>query len=374
MSAAGEPGSRIAAELELSIDTLAAGGEGVGRHRGLVVFVPFAAPGDRLRVRVVRAIRRWLRAEIVAVVEPGPQRRPAPCPYYERCGGCDWMHIDEAEQSRARVAIVCETLRRIGGLDALPAIEHVPSPRAFGYRARARVAHERGRVGFRGRASRELVDIERCAVLDEGTQHALDTLRADPPPGRGELEIRSYGAELRVAGRVCSVAPGDFFQANAALWERWHTLVVEACGEGAFAVELYAGVGFYTIGLEQRFSRVIAIERGRAAAQLRSNTHSSVVRAAAEEWAPRELARLRPEVVLLNPPRAGCHKSVLDAVDESEAPRVVYVSCDPSTLARDLGRCKGELRLVRLVVIDSLPQTHHIEVIAVLERGAREPS
>ncbi len=362
-----EPGD----ELELSIDALAAGGMGVGRHAGLVVFVPLSAPGDTLRVRVTRVQRRWARAEIIEIVEPGPERREAACPYYARCGGCDWMHIDDAEQSRARVAIVREALRRIGGLDALPPVERVPSPRAFGYRARARVAYAPGRVGFRARGSRELVDVERCAVLDEEAQSALTALRENPPAGRGEQEIQSYGDMLRVGPRSYQVSPRDFFQPNGALWERWYELVVGACGTGELAVELYAGVGFYTAGLAEQFARVIAVERGRAAHQARQNTKSSqvnVIRAAAEDWAPRELAGLAPQLVLLNPPRMGCHKSVLDAVCESGATRVVYVSCDPSTLARDLARCVSELRLTRLVVMDSLPQTHHVEVVSVLER------
>ncbi len=359
-----EPGD----ELELRIDSLAAGGMGVGRHAGLVVFVPLCAPGDTLRVRVTRASRRWVRAEIIEVVEPGPERREARCPYYARCGGCDWMHIDDAEQSRARVAIVLEALRRIGGFDALPPVERVPSPRAFGYRARARVAYAPGQIGFRGRGSRELVDVERCAVLDAGAQQALTQLRENPPAGRGELEIRSYGNTLQIGPRVYQISPRDFFQANGALWERWYEVVVEACGTGELAVELYAGVGFYTAGLAEHFERVIAIERGRAARQAQRNTQVSVVRIAAEDWAPRELARLAPQLVLLNPPRQGCHRSVLDAVRECGASRVVYVSCDPSTLARDLGRCVSELRLTRLIVIDSLPQTHHVEVVSVLER------
>ncbi len=368
MSSTADVRALVGAEFDLRIESLATGGEGVGRHAGLVVFVPLAAPGDELRVRVTQAKRRWARAEITSVLEPGPHRRKAACSYYARCGGCDWMHIDEGEQSRARVEIVCEVLRRIGGLTELPQVEHVSSPRAFVYRARARVAHEGGRVGFRGRASRELVDVERCAVLNPGAQRVLAALRADPPPGRGEREISSYSRELRVGRRVYRIGPGAFFQANAALWERWREIVVEACGEGATAVELYAGVGFYTACLEEKFERVIAIERGRATRWARENTRASVVNAAAEAWASSELARLQPEVVLLNPPRSGCHRSVLDAVRACGASRVVYVSCDPSTLARDLARCDGELRLTRLAVMDSLPQTHHVEVVSVLER------
>ena len=191
-----EPGD----EFELRIDSLAAGGMGVGRHAGLVVFVPLCAPGDTLRVRVTHARRRWAQAEIVELVEPGPERTESPCPYYARCGGCDWMHIGAVEQSRARAAIVCEALRRIGGLEVLPPVEHVPSPMAFGYRARARVAYAPGQVGFRARGSHEVVDVERCAVLDAGTQQALTQLRENPPRG----SRRAGNPELwqHVTGRV----------------------------------------------------------------------------------------------------------------------------------------------------------------------------
>ncbi len=368
MSAPAELGAKLGSEFELRVDALAAGGEGVGRHAGLVVFVPRSAPGDRLRVRVTRAQRRWVRAEIVSILESGPHRREARCAHYARCGGCDWMHMDEEEQTRARIEIVCEALRRIGGLSELPAIEQVASPRAFGYRSRARVAVAGGRVGFRERGAREVVDVDLCPILDAGAQARLTELRSDPPASRGEVEIDSYGGELRVGSRVYRIGPGAFFQPNGALWERWYQIVVEACGTGQLAVELYAGVGFYTVGLERSFERVIAVERGNAARWAERNTHGSVIRAAVEDWAPRELGRIAPELVLLNPPRTGCHKSVLDAVRESGASRAVYVACDPATLARDLRRCIGDMELVRLVVMDSLPQTHHVEVVAVLER------
>jgi 23S rRNA (uracil1939-C5)-methyltransferase len=356
------------AELELAIEALAAGGDGVGRLDGLAVFVPLAAPGDRLRVRITQARPRFARAEIVELLSPGPARRSAPCPYYGRCGGCTWLHLDESAQLSARVAIARAALERIAHRAALPEIEVVASPRALGYRARARLAFERSRIGFRARGSHEVVDVARCAVLDLATQAELDLARTTPPAGKGELEISGVGPTVELAGRSLEIAKGAFFQANRSLWERWQAAVLELCGRGAVAVELYCGVGFYTVGLCERFARVVAVERSPAgAASAARNAPAEVVTAAGEEWAPRALARTRPELVLLNPPRTGCHNSVSDAIRDCGARRLVYVSCEPATLARDLARIGARFRIARLVLLDALPQTHHVELVVALE-------
>jgi 23S rRNA (uracil1939-C5)-methyltransferase len=357
----------LGSEIELRIGSLAAGGDGVGRLDGMVVFTPRAAPGDRLRVRLREVRRRFARAEIVEILEPGPGRRPSPCPLFGACGGCDWLHLDEAAQRAARAEILRDALVRIGGLAPLPRVEELPSPKGLGYRARARVAFAGGRVGFRARHSRDVVDVERCAVLDPPTQEALTRLRAAPPAGAGEVELRGFGARVSVRDRVLEVGAGAFFQANRALWETWRDLVLDACGHGRLAVELYAGAGFFTAGLDRRFERVIAVERGPAARDARRNARAEVVEAAAEDWAPRELAALAPDLVLLDPPRAGCHISVSEAIAAARPPRVVYLSCDPATLARDLRRLRGGYRVARVVAIDALPQTHHVEALCVLE-------
>jgi 23S rRNA (uracil1939-C5)-methyltransferase len=358
---------RVGEERDLAIERLAAGGDGVAHLDGLAVFVPRAAPGDRVRARITRVERRFARAEIEAVLTPGPARREPPCPYYARCGGCSWLHVDEAEQSRARVAIVREALERIARATDLPAIEQVPSPVALAYRSRARIAHAGGRVGFRARGSHEVVDVERCAVLDAATETELARARARPPRGEGELEIRGYGERLEVGGREFAVGASAFFQANRPLWPRWQALVAEACGSGERAVELYCGVGFWTAALCARFSTVVAVERSPAARDARNNCRATVFEASCEDWAARELAAFAPELVLLNPPRTGCHQNVSDAIRAARPRRVVYVSCDAATLARDVARLGPDFRIARVVVLDALPQTHHVEAVAVLE-------
>src|SRR5262249_35492853 len=157
---------------------------------------------------------------------------------------CDWLHVDESEQLRARAAIARAALERIAHRAALPEIEIVASPRALGYRARARVAFARGAVGFRARGSHEVVDVARCAVLDEATQAELERLRAAPPRGEGEREIRGVGASAALGDSVLEVGKGAFFQANRSLWPPWQAAVLELCGRGERAVELYCGIGF----------------------------------------------------------------------------------------------------------------------------------
>jgi 23S rRNA (uracil1939-C5)-methyltransferase len=355
---------RAGDRVELVVDSLAAGGDGVARLDGRVVFVPLSAPGDRVAAEIVQVERRYARAEIAEVVEPGPGRRESPCRYFGRCGGCSWLHLDAAAQRDARLRIARDALERIGGFDALPELEWLPSPLDLGYRARARVSLADGAIGFHRRGTRQVVDVEVCAVLDAMTQRALDGLRADPPADRDAVVLQGFGSEA--AG--LRVSPGAFFQANGALWEAWRDVVANACGRGRLAVELYAGVGYYTVALETRFDRVIAVERASSVDDLRVNTKAQVVHKSAEAFAIGELAGLEPDLLLLNPPRTGCDPAVSDGIVESRARRVVYVSCDPPTLARDLSRLRDVYRLSRVVVIDAMPQTHHVELFVVLDR------
>ena len=351
----------VGSELELEVERLAAGGDGVAHHSGIVVFIPGSAPGDRLLGRVVEARRRFARAELLELRKPGPGRREPPCRYASTCGGCAWMHLDEVTQAAARRDVLRDALERIGGLAALPEIEWLASPRAFGYRGRARVARSGGAVGFRSRGSHAVVDVEECLVLDEATQGQLRALRA-LPFREGDVEIRGFEGALGLR-----VGPRSFFQANASLWQDWAQLVAKACGTGELAVELYAGAGFYTIGLERSFRTVIAVERSRAVRDLRHNTGARVAHTSVEAFAAAQLPELRPDLVLLNPPRAGCERSVIDAIAAVRPQRIVYVSCDPATLARDLAVLRDSYLVRRVVAIDALPQTNSVESLVLLD-------
>ncbi len=386
--------------LELTVERLAAGGDGVARSPdGVTVFVPLAAPGDRLRVRVTETRRRYRRAEIVEVLAPGAARVPPRCAAFGRCGGCAWQHLDYAAQLDAKRAILADALQRIGGhtLDRRPDI--VPSPEPYGYRMRARVLARRGTVGYRARRSHELCATSECPVLAPGLLAALDEVRERTASRRefseweiglgsdGAVHVAESGAPpvtsdpssaiLEVGADALLLSPGTFSQANGLLWDALHERVVEAAGRGERVLELYAGAGFFTLGLARRFGRVVAVESSRsAAADLRGNLSRAgirdvdVIEAAVERVVPRRIDT-RPDVVVLDPPRAGLPEPVCRGIADLTPRRIVYLSCDPATLARDTARLVAHgYALERTEGFDLFPQTAHLEALAVLERRA----
>ncbi len=378
--------------LVLRIEALAAGGDGVAHAPdGRVVFVPLAAPGDRLRVRVVEARARYLRGEILELLEPGPGRVAPACPVFGTCGGCAWQHLPYPVQLAAKARILGDALARIGGLP-LPAagIELEPSPAPFGYRGRARLLVRGGRVGFRGRRSHRPVATERCPILLPELEERRRELAARPPEdgewelaagagGVRALPLPARGGEpvwLRVGPDLLRVSPGVFAQSNALLLESLAVAVAAAAGHGELALEAFCGAGLFTLGLARRFERVIAIESSRAArADLAENLRAAglgnaEIRPGTLEAALARggLAAPRPDVIVLDPPRAGLGPGAAAALAELRAPRLAYLSCDPATLARDLAALGARGYALRAVRgFDLFPQTPHVEALALLE-------
>lgn len=377
------------------MERLAAGGDGVGRAPdGRATFVPLAAPGDRLRVRVVRSHARYLRASLVDVIEPGASRVEPVCAVFGRCGGCAWQHIRYHDQLEAKRDILADALTRIAKLPGVPEpVGMCPSPAVYGYRSRARVLVDAAGVGFRQRRSRELCATERCPILVPQLEAALGALARSPRVPRGEWELaagdageisilapdgRQRGVErtwIRSGADAIGVSAGAFSQANAALRTRLAEAVHEAAGSGDVALELFAGSGFLTLGLARRFRRVVALESNpRAVRDLAGNLREAdlsnvEIHATSVEDASRRagLAALRPDVVVVDPPRTGLPRGVAEAID---ATRLVYLSCEPATLARDLKALAARgFRLVHVEGFDLFPQTAHVEALAVVERA-----
>jgi len=387
--------------LELRIDALAAGGDGVGRAPdGRVVFVPFAAPGDRARVRVTERHRRFARGRLDEVLAPGPARREPVCPVFGTCGGCTWQHLDYAAQVEAKRGILRDALERLGGLRLAAAPEVRPAPAPYAYRGRARVLLNRGRVGFRRRRSHRLCETARCPVLVPALERALGELAERAPRhhpqavGEWELVAGAEGAvrvtplarplprsprlALAVGDERLEVSPGVFVQAHPALHSALARTVHERAGRGDTAVELFCGAGFFTLGLARRFARVVAVEsEGRAVADLRRNLEAAglanvEVRGGRAE---RVLGAVPGPVdaMVLDPPRTGLPRGCVEAVAARAPARVVYVSCAPDTLARDLARLVAcGYALTRVEGLDLFPQTPHLEAVATLERRGGE--
>ncbi len=381
------------ASIELRIDELAAGGDGVGRGPdGRVVFVPFTAPGDRVRVQLTQTRARFARARVESLLEPGPGRADPVCPVFGSCGGCAWQHVSYAAQLAAKARILEDALRRIGRLEPPGPIVIEPSPSSYGYRSRTRVLVEAGRVGYRRRRSNVLCATTRCPVLLPPLDEALHELAEHPPRDDGEWELAwgegqtratplaAPGRErvsLRVAGERIGTSPGVFAQSNALLLPALAAQLLACAGSGGSALELYAGAGCFTLPLARRFERLVALEADAGAVRdLRENlrdagiAHVDVIAETLERALERDLlAGLAPELLVLDPPRAGLPEGGVEALAALAPARVVYLSCDPATFARDLALWFARGWALRSVQgFDLFPQTPHVEALALLER------
>ena len=390
MRPATDPGEGI---LTLLVEGLAAGGDGIAHAPdGRVVFVPFTAPGDRVRVAIGLRRARYLRGEVVELLEAGPGRTDPLCPVFGVCGGCDWQHLAYETQLEAKRTILRDAIERIAHLPVPPRFSFRASPSPYAYRSRARVSAERGRVGFKRRRSHSVCAASRCPVLVPALDEPLARLAAEPPQATGEWElsagsgsstcvarapVRDSGAwvEVEVLGERLRVSAGTFLQANQALREPLAHAVSEAAGHGALCLELFAGAGLFTLPLARRFERVVAVESNPGAvADLEENLAAAglgeieiVAQAVEEAFESGALASLRPDVVVLDPPRSGLERAAREGLHRLAAPRVVYVSCDPATLARDVAVLADRgYELVALEGFDLFPQTAHVEAVACL--------
>ena len=393
---ASAPAPSVAREtVELRIDSLAAGGDGVGRAPdGRAVFVPGTAPGDRVRVRLVEVHARHARGRAVELLEAGPARTDPVCAVFGACGGCTWQHVTYAAQLEAKAAILRDALERIGKLRVPGELRVEPSPSPYAYRGRARVLVEGGRVGFRRQRSHALCATARCPVLVPELEARLRELAEHPPAQAGEWELtvgeggatravplegrgkRGQPILVAMGADRLRVSPGVFVQSNALLLETLASAVAEAAGSGALALELFAGAGFLTLGLARRFARVVAVEASRDAARDLAESCRAAGLANVEVIAePVEVVlamRRLPggaDAVILDPPRRGLPPGSAEALSRLAPRRIALLSCDPATLARDAALLGGEgfaLRGVR--AFDLFPQTPHVEALAVLER------
>lgn len=391
---------------EVTIEKLVYGGEGMAHIGTLAVFVPYAAPGDRLVIRLVQIARKYARGVIEEILSPSPARRDPPCRYFGDCGGCQLQHLQYTAQLEAKREFLRESLRRLGGIewgDEIP----VRAAAEFGYRSRAEIKIARDesgetRIGYFRAGTHEVCEIEDCQLLLPAAGRELQRLRAEKAllpkdatrvyltagdegvlvtPGTGEgarqAEYDALGtARQRIAGFEYEFGVRSFFQVNRLLVEE---LVREAIGEarGKMAFDLYAGVGLFTLQLSGRFEQVYAIEGNHMAAShgvrnLRANQVSNArfEATSVEAWLKNRTAGLpRPDFILLDPPRAGAGQQVIERITALGPRAISYVSCDPATLARDLRALIDRgYRLKSLVALDMFPQTFHLETVAQLEK------
>ena len=386
----------IGEQLKLSLNSWGRLGEAMASHEGQDIFVLGGIPGEEVMAEVVRVRRKYVAARVISVLSPSPVRVEAPCAYYGQCTGCQWQHVDYPAQLEFKRNKVLDALKRVAGLENIEVLPVIPSPRQYGYRNHARfTVGKSGDLGFVNRETRRFVRIDNCMLMHEGINRILGRLQ-DRCGETTQLAIRA-GRETgdylvqpllkspdiatvtgqkhyveSVAGREFRVASPSFFQVNIDQAAQLTDVVRHAAKlEGhEVLVDAYTGVGTFAILLAPYVSKVYAIEESSAAvADARVNAEgidNVEFRVGKTEEVLSDLVET-PDVVILDPPRAGCQASALDKLARIGAPRLVYVSCDPETLARDLKLlCAGNYEIDHIQPLDMFPQTHHVECVATL--------
>jgi len=438
--------------VEVTIERILPGGLGLAHADGRTLMVALAAPGDRVRVSIDRVRGGVAFALIEEVIEPSPQRVEPPCQYFGRCGGCDFQQLTYQAQLDAKVGIIKDCLHRIGSIENLPDFQITPAPNPWQYRTRAQWQYDaiRRKLGYFESGSRRVCDVAECAVLAPQLQQTLSVLRERMHDGSLSEEARDFravagdeGVSIAPPVRGTSPTPGSpagqpgwggafregsdltvrevtrtiqgetyrlnaesFFQANDDLLPQLiDAALSEASGETA--VELYCGVGLFTVPLARRFAHVIAIEGDAAATRFARENLATAGLTNAEvlnqdvafwleenvEWAGNDGALDRshralqrsegrtpiqsgvaaaavqspPDFLLLDPPRTGAESRVIAGILNLKPKRITYVSCDPATLARDLRKLiAGGYTLDSIAAFDMFPQTHHVEPVVHL--------
>jgi 23S rRNA (uracil1939-C5)-methyltransferase len=369
----------------LTIEKLVYGGEGLARMEGKVVLVPFVLPGEVVRAETERAKNDLWRGRLIEVLQPSASRIVPGCPYFQRCGGCQYQHLDYPVQLEQKRAILREVLQRVGKIEFAGEIGAIAGE-PWQYRNRIQLHIEAGKIGYFAQGSRDLVAIDHCPIASPKLNESVGKMDGHQASTAVELFTNETDLQVNVLDRVprqalsalatlgvttpieyngFQVSRNSFFQVNRFLIDR---LVECALGgaKGEWAVDLYAGVGLFSTKLTEGFAKVTAVES--SSSSFRDLTHNfpqAAVNANVEDY----LAALKetPDFILADPPRAGFGKLVVKDLARIRAPRLTIVSCDPATLARDLkGLIAENYRIEKITLVDLFPQTSHLETVVEL--------
>jgi tRNA/tmRNA/rRNA uracil-C5-methylase (TrmA/RlmC/RlmD family) len=365
------------AQVRLSIHDIAFGGEGVGRLGEFVVFVPFVALGETVDAEITEVKKNFARARLLNVIEPSPDRVKPPCRYFGDCGGCQYQHLDYAAQLRVKHKQICDLFQRIGKLDPTLIDPVVPCPSPFGYRNRIMIRSQWDKfkqglnIGFIRADNRLVVDIEECLIAEPALNEQIKQVRLNPPR-KGGLKV-----VLRIAPEGWRVPRDSFFQNNFFLLPKLVEKVRDRLrdSQSRFLIDAYCGVGFFSVELGDLVEEFAGVEVDTAAiAAARQNAHDrgrlngQFLAGRTEELLPHMLNRFDPQstTLILDPPRTGCAPELLRALLELRPKQVLYVSCHPATLARDLNvLCSGNVfQVAKIAPLDMFPQTQHVECVA----------
>ncbi len=390
--------SKIGELLDVRIEKIVPNGFGLAFAENLTVFVPLSAAGDRLRVRVNQLKGKTAFAEIVEIIEPSGERTKPRCPYFGRCGGCDFQQLQYEAQLRAKVGIVRDCLTRIGRINYEPEIPIIGSPNDYEYRSRAawHVDTRRKKIGYFQRKSHDIIDVEICPILKPELQQVLTELRetiewesfwsetVEIESATADGAVSIYSAEIiEPTEEISFTASGEkylfdatsFFQGNPFLIEKLiEAAVADATGDAA--LDLYCGVGLFTLPLARKFETVVGVEGyDKAIDYAEKNIENARLanvkfyRENVGDWLKENSENFKNlDFLLLDPPRSGTEKETVEQIIKLQPKEISYVSCEPSILARDLKMLtENNYSIESIVALDLFPQTHHVETIVRLK-------
>lgn len=349
-------------EATITIERVAYGGAGIGRlPDGRVCFVHGTLPGERALVRVVKSKKNLAEADLVKLLEASPRRVSPRCPVFGECGGCAYQHADYDLQLEIKTSQVAELLRRVGGITNVEVRPILPSPEQWHYRNRLSVHTDSGDVGFYHRKSHYLVDVEACPIASSEVNGLLAELRKKPPRHPGRITLREAGCAR------------GFSQVNSGAAELLANTVAELAGASDYLIDAYCGSGFFSKRLLPHFTRILGIEWSDGAIRSARETASvkeTYIAGSVEAHLPHALlgGTSADTTLLLDPPAEGLSPDTMRAVLENPPQRIVYVSCDPATFARDANKLSAEYRIHGIQPVDMFPQTAEIELAGLFVR------
>ena len=372
-------------KLDLNITDIAFGGEGVGRVEDFVVFVPFVLPGEDVRAEITEVKKSFARAKLLEVLRASPDRVQAPCPYFGSCGGCQYQHASYEAQLRFKHKQIADLFERIGKIPREIVARVVPCPQPYGYRNRVMIRSQWNKpeqklnIGFVRWDCGLVEDIEECKIAEPAISEQIKHVRAHPPP-KGGIKV-----VLRIPPENWEVPPDSFFQNNFFLLPKLVETVRDFVQRGGarHLVDLYCGVGFFGIELADVVESFVGVEYDQQAIKaarqnlvLHHRSNGEFISAKVETALPELLGKFSAQntTVLLDPPRKGCQREVLELLRSERPGQLIYVSCHPATMARDLNVlcAEGVFSLVQVVPLDMFPQTQHVECVAEL-RAVQNP-
>jgi tRNA/tmRNA/rRNA uracil-C5-methylase (TrmA/RlmC/RlmD family) len=386
---------RLKDHVLIRIESIAFGGQGVGRVNDFVVFVPFAAPGDELEVAIVELKKKFARGKILQIIRPSPMRVSPLCIYYGNCGGCCYQHLSYEHQLKIKRKQVEEAFSKIGEIAAPPVLNPLASPEPYHYRGKAQLHAVKTKQGFPAGfldiSGSQIADIERCEIMEETINERIRWLRENQELLKKDENLTIWSQALyhnqadikdsivRIAkGKEFLVPRNGFFQANLLLTNR---LVDEVCRlaiskEINTLIDAYCGSGFFSIFLAPYAKSVVGIEISEESvkcAQINAeNAGVKNVKFISGDIEDILYGGFLPpadeiDLIILDPPRSGCSGSVLKAIAALRPQKVIYISCNPATQARDVKYLNERgYALLSLLPVDMFPQTEHIEVIGLL--------